>query len=197
MVTVVAVIVWLFADRVLAWALPSSEWAALVPALAGAFLGVMWARLLAGDPTPLSDGIGAVVGAFVVLYLAITVGTPGQAGAVINCVAMGPLETSFKTRYPGPWAWPYQMVVTNRGSVVWHVHASRALNVTIRFPHGSPFEQASFSASIASGERGVILAAPVVKAGPFEYEITCTDAEGNVFTVDPKVKIPRGRRGGP
>jgi hypothetical protein len=191
MVIGVALVIWFLTDRFLAWAVPSSEWGALVPALAGAFLGVLWSWQFVDEPGLQSNLIGAVLGCVIVLYLVITISTPGHAGAVINCIAAGPLETSLKTRYPGPWAWPYQLVVANRGSIVWHVHAAEALTVTIRFPHGSPFEQTTFSGQIAAGTDGAIVAAPVVRSGPFTYEITCVDAAGNAFTADPKVKIPR------
>jgi hypothetical protein len=191
MVIGVAVVIWFLADRFLAWAVPSSEWGALVPALAGAFVGVLWSWQIVDAPTPQSNLLGAIIGCVVVLYLAITISTPGSAGAVINCVAAGPLETGLKSKAPGPWAWPYQLVVANRGSVVWHVHADQALTVTIRFPDGSPFEQTMFSGQIGAGMDGAIVAAPVVRSGRFTYEITGVDAGGNVFTADPKVAIPR------
>jgi hypothetical protein len=80
--------------------------------------------------------------------------------------------------------------------VVWYVRSEIGLRVTIRFPKGSPFEQTAFEAVIEADRTGTIVAAPVVRSGGFEYEIMCVDGNGSVFKVDPKLKIPRGRRGG-
>ena len=187
----VGIAIWGLTTSLLSWGLPSGDLGLLWPAIVGAFVGLMWSRQLVEVPTLITDGAGAVIGCFLVLYIVIRIATPGHGSAVINLFAQGPLETGFKTSDPGPWIWPVNMVVKRRGSIIWHLNANQRMKVTIRFPDGSPFEKSIFSRVLGDGSE-VILAAPIVNTGTFVYEVKVVDEHGNVFAVDPKVKIPKG-----
>ncbi len=187
----VGIAVWGLTTSLLSWSLQSGDRGLLLPAIVGAFVGLMWSRQLVEVPTLITDAAGAVIGCFIVLYIVIGIATPGHGAAVINLFAQGPLETGFKTTDPGPWIWPVNLVVKRRGSIIWHLNANQRMKVTIRFPDGSPFEKTTFSRIFGDGSE-VILAAPIVNTGTFVYEVRVEDEQGNVFAVDPKVKIPKG-----
>lgn len=183
-----------------------------IPALVGGALGAAWAfRLRPGaNPDFQTPLMGALVGAFVVLYLVMLVSVPSHATAIVNVRAISDIEEeAARAGHRPPYVWPMDVSVRRLGSITWVINGDRdlprATKARIRFSgpapsgkkpnyfKGNPFGNRMFDVDIPVGHPGVIAAGPVINSGAFPYVVEILDAGGTVILqTDPMADIPRG-----
>jgi hypothetical protein len=188
---------YLFAVHVLYWQMPRRKHVLLgtLVAFAGTMLGrALFAGFDGGAPL---EGLGAVVGAFALTFIAVKLGTPGSVVLTIDTEGVSGHGTELaREGFAAPFVWPYHFNVEKYGSVVFDLVGKPGTVVTVEFPpEKTPFgndrngkPRATFTETVP----GRINASPTILSGRGKYLIRMEDPTTRAVTVnDPTWDVPR------
>lgn len=194
---VIAIVVYMLAVQLLFWQVPRRKHVFLGTLVA--FIGTLLGRgLFAGFGGGAAiEVLGAALGALVLVFVAVKVGTPGSVVLTIDTEGVsGHADELAQEGFAAPFVWPYHFNVEKYGSVVFDLVGKAGTVVTVEFPpDNTPFgkdrdgkPRTTFSGTVP----GRINASPTIVPSRGKFLLRKKDPDtGEVIVNDPTWDIPR------